>query len=197
MRMESLISIMLGCCGIILFSYLLIQKHMTQTSYVILLTVLSLTCLALHGFSRIRELDLKNMKIILDRMETIKAEVYAKTEDLNKTSLELSRLIAVNTAFQGIIGSKEMYAFRSKLTRNKIETLLRTTDTPESAITQLFKYQDAINQMQATEDKEERQRLFEEFEAMINRDANAIDLNDTSNKSLQRDSLKAAPEPQR
>ena len=173
MKMESVLSIMLGCCGIILFSYFLQQKVIGQTHYVILLTVLSLACLAIHGFSRIRELDLKNMRIILDRMEEIRADVYAKTEDLNRTSFELSRLIAVHSAFQGILPSKETGAFRDKLTRNSIEALLKSTGIPESEINRVFKYQDAIHEIQATEDPERKKQLQEEFQAMMNADANA------------------------
>ena len=75
MKTESVAAIIIAVLGIVLFTALLVKGAIGQTTFAILIVALSFVCLALHGFSRIRELDLKNLKITLDKIEKVKAEI--------------------------------------------------------------------------------------------------------------------------
>jgi len=89
-KIDALIAIIVAIIGIILFTWLLVTKHLGEASYAVLLTVLPLVCLSIYGFARIRELDLKNLKLILEKAEQIKSEIaamYGGIEHLRRAPL--------------------------------------------------------------------------------------------------------------
>jgi len=75
MKVESIIAAVVAILGTTLFTLLLYLERMGETSYMILLVTLGLISLALHGFSRLHELDLKQLRITLDRIEKVKSEI--------------------------------------------------------------------------------------------------------------------------
>ena len=75
MKIESVIACIVGLLNTVLFTALLCLGHIGVVAFVTLLGALGLFCLALHGFSRLRELDLKKLKITLDQIEQVKSEI--------------------------------------------------------------------------------------------------------------------------
>ena len=179
--MDSKISLALGIIGTVLFTGLLIHKDIKQSCFTILICFLGIMCLALYGFPRLRELDLKNMKISLDKMKIIQKDVTAKEKDIKKVSLELARLIAFNSAFQSVIGNEDIAKYRKLYIQKKTKDLLSTLNIHDDEIAQIFKYQDAIDKFQNTEDKQERDRLWQNFNDTINKEYKTLEIQDNSN----------------
>lgn len=99
MSKESIAAIIIATIGLILFTILLICNYINQASYAFFIAILSLVCLVVNGFSRVREVDLKNPKIILDKMIEVKKDIYAKEDDLKKTAISLLDIIIFNSDF--------------------------------------------------------------------------------------------------
>lgn len=78
MKQSSIIAILIGCMGTILFTALFTAEKLSEPSYVVLLSITALVALVVHGFPRIKELDLKNLKLTLEKLE----ETNANVEDL-------------------------------------------------------------------------------------------------------------------
>ncbi|MFC1478741.1 hypothetical protein ACFL57_04710, partial [Candidatus Margulisiibacteriota bacterium] len=100
--------------GIVLFTFLLIKKHIGQTSYCFLIAIVILMGLVLNGFDRLEVLDLKNLRMTLREIKETKKEIFAKTEDLKRTAYLMSQIMAYSNAAQGRLGSKEGYKIQSE-----------------------------------------------------------------------------------
>lgn len=61
-----------------------------STGFNIFFSIICLMCLAIYGFNRLKEIDLKNMKLVLDDMKNTKNEIYAKAEEVKKIMVELA-----------------------------------------------------------------------------------------------------------
>ncbi len=93
--MESKISGVVVVAGVALFAGLLCAKQIGQTSYVVLMSGLALVGIVLYGFNRIREVDLKNLKVSLDKIEQMRDEIYARADTLKKLSEEIAEIATV------------------------------------------------------------------------------------------------------
>lgn len=155
MRTESVVSIVLALLGTALFSILLWYGLLKSTAYVALLSVLALVCLVLHGFSRIRELDLKNLRMKLDRMEKVKEDIFAKEKDLQKVSVQLAKIIAYNNAFHGRIGSHETFRLSNKWYRLQTEELLDLLGVREKERDRVLRYYTAMDRVDQVKDNPE------------------------------------------
>ena len=100
MRREGIVSVILGLIGLALFTWLKVSQGMGDSAYVLLFAVLSFVCLVVNGFSRLSELDLKNLRLTLTKIEEARADVYAKQRDVIRISMQLARMIAFLGAFQ-------------------------------------------------------------------------------------------------
>ncbi len=92
---STVVSILVGVGGIVLFTALLAEAKIGEASYVILLGMLFLICLAISVLTRLRELDLRSLKLTLDRIEAVKAgieELYGGIDHLRKAPLVLDKL---------------------------------------------------------------------------------------------------------
>src|ERR1700733_3642048 len=63
--------------GIALATILLASHLLSEATFAIMLTVTALCALAVYLSPRLRELNLKEMKLVLDRIERVKAEIDA------------------------------------------------------------------------------------------------------------------------
>ena len=91
----TVISIVVGIIGVILFTTLLATAKIGEASYVVLLGVLVLACIAILALPRLRELDIRSLKLTLDRIEAVKAgieELYGGIEHLRKAPLVLDKV---------------------------------------------------------------------------------------------------------
>jgi hypothetical protein len=93
MKIASTIAGVVAFLGVVLFTILLCLGHIGATAFVTLMLALGLFCLALHGFSRLRELDLKQLKITLDRIEQVKSEIeemYGGIDHIRRSTYAMS-----------------------------------------------------------------------------------------------------------
>ena len=107
MRIASIIAGIVGILCTVLFTVLLCLGHIGSTAFVMLLVALGLLCLALHGFSRLRELDLKQLKITLDRIEQVKSEIeemYGGIDHIRRSTYALpsEKLSELGRAHRGV-----------------------------------------------------------------------------------------------
>lgn len=107
MKKESIIALLLTLLGIALITCLLVFDKIGQATYAVLFPIICILGLVLYGFRRLRELDLKNLRITLDKIEKTKQEIFAKEKDLRDIGLRLAKILAFNNAFQGRLGSEE------------------------------------------------------------------------------------------
>ena len=97
-----IIPIVLGFGGISLFTVLLVKGKISETGYVALMVPLALVCIVLLCLPRLRELDLKNLRMTLCELRQVKSEIeevkseitemYGGIENLKKEPLLLDEL---------------------------------------------------------------------------------------------------------
>lgn len=75
MKAHGLIALGIAVVGISLFTTLLGTNLIGERAYASLIIALAFVCLAIYGFTRLKELDLKNLKLTLDQIKQVKAEV--------------------------------------------------------------------------------------------------------------------------
>lgn len=170
MKSEVIISISFGIAGTALFTWLLVSKELGAPSYVIMMSVLALVCLVIPVFQRLRELDLKNLKLTLDKIEEAKAEVFAKEEDLKESTLLLAELIAANSAVTGIWGDEDSNKYSKALIRKKTTDLLKNINVPDEKINEVFKYQQALEDI-PKEAGEKHDKKWKEFIKMLKKES--------------------------
>ena len=66
MKTESIIGAFIGLGGTTLFTWLLSQGTVSELTYLALLSGTAAVALVTHGFSRLKEFDLKNLKLTLN-----------------------------------------------------------------------------------------------------------------------------------
>jgi len=170
MKLESIFALFFSIAGTILFTLLLVNDIIGSISYITLLSILALVCLVLHGFSRIREFDLKNLRMTLSRIEKVKAEVYAKEKDLKNISISLARIIAFNNAFQGRWGSEEGNKLKRNWYRLQTDSLLKTLVVDDEIKKDILKYDEFFQQINDHADIHEKEKMRDELYKLIESD---------------------------
>ncbi len=99
MKSESIIAVITGISGTVLFTWLISQGTISELTYITGLGGTAIVSLVIHGFSRLKVLDLKNLKITLNeikqaqhRLEVTKSEIadmYGGIENLQREPLVL------------------------------------------------------------------------------------------------------------
>ena len=97
MNAESIAAAIIGILMVALLTTLLIKKRVNQPSYIILLSLTSLVCIVLHGFPRLKELDVKSLRLTLTEMKQVRTEVYVKAETVARLSERVVDLIIRST----------------------------------------------------------------------------------------------------
>ena len=132
---ESYLSIVIGCVGIVLFTWLLKGKHIDQVVYGSLMGGVMIVCISVAVLPRLKELDIKNLRLILNevrdaqgRLEKTKREVetmYGGIERLRKAPLKLDEdfkyvIPALSSRYcvkPGITGWAQINGFRGETRR--------------------------------------------------------------------------------
>ena len=108
----------------IVFNALLYISKIGEASYCFLIASAALVGLVLHGFDRLKELDLKNLRIVLRELKDTKHELFVREEKLKSVALPLAQIAALTGVSEGRLGSKETWAAKRKWYRSKIEELI-------------------------------------------------------------------------
>ncbi|MCX7006624.1 MAG: hypothetical protein NTY53_05140 [Kiritimatiellaeota bacterium] len=144
MKTETIISLSIAISGVALCTYLLVGQFIGQAAFVTLISVLSLVCLVIPVLRRLKQLDLKNLKMTLEKIEKVKAEVFAKEESLTKVSLLASQLIAFNSAFEGRLHDDDSFRLQNEWFYRKINDLLAAVHATPATTAEVLKYFHAI-----------------------------------------------------
>lgn len=158
MNRSTLISIVvLAVSGTSLFTFLLVHGQIGEVVYLALVALLALLCSVLPGFSRLRELDLRNLRLTLDRIEEVKEEVFAKEADLRNIAISLAKIIAFGNAFQGRYKSEEGIQLERNwylLQTNKLLDLLAVDRKVRQEILKYDTFYQTARSLKAADEKE-------------------------------------------
>ena len=84
-----------GIAGLFLFTGLLCLSLISEASYIILVSVTALLCVVLLTIPRLKELNLKDLTLKLQKLEAIEESIYAKSENL-KTMTETVAILVTD-----------------------------------------------------------------------------------------------------
>lgn len=165
MNIQGIISVVLGGVGFSTFTYLLMASKIGASDYSLLLGLLAVVCIVISVLSRLRELDLKNLKLTLERIEEAKKEIYAKEESLKKASHVLAELIAANSTLASIWGDDESNAYSKLIVLAKLKKLARELEFSSEEMGQILKYESALSEvvLASKEEHDEKWRNFKNF----------------------------------
>ena len=130
---ESIAAIVTSVALLALFTTLLVKKRINQPSYIILVSLAALVAIVLHGFPRLEEVDLKELKLTLAEIKEVKQDVYAKARDVGYASRMLADLIALQDVHQGLSGDPYMFQRRDYVDHKTREILATLGVPPETS----------------------------------------------------------------
>ncbi len=157
-----MIAILISIFGIALFTTLLISKQITGTAFCFLMTLTAIVTLAVHGFDRLKEIDLKQLKMTLVEIRETKEEIFAKEKDLKKLAEFISNLIMVDQAIGYTFDSFSVRQFASPLLYDKSKQLKKDLGLPIDE-----SLHDAVQKWFKLEDGEEKDKVWKEIEKII------------------------------
>ena len=119
--------------GIVLITYLLIIGKIGSASFVTLFLGIAIVATALYLSDRLKELDIKNLRLILAEVKEVKKDIYAKAETVKKLGEELADLTAFNVTSVGRFASKDL---KEKMieARDRINAILKEVGSDENEI---------------------------------------------------------------
>lgn len=174
MKSPGVVATVVGMIGLAIFTGLLFVEKIGTAAYLGLLTLLVFTCLVIPVLERLKTLDAKNLKITLEKIESVKREIYAKEADLQKTSLILAELIAATATISGMWGSEESEKYKNALVRTKILLVAKQVGLSTDDIAEIFKYERARDAVRNAP-KDERDKVWNDFVELLKREAERID----------------------
>lgn len=168
--MQTLSILLVSTIGFITFTSLLVFSLINQFTYVTLLGMLTLLSILIPVLNRLKELDIKNLKMTLDKLEDTKNEIYAKEELLRNTSYKLSELIVTSSALGDILGDEESEKCSKALIKMKINELSQDLGFTNEEIQKIFKYENAIIELN-TEKETVHEKKWEDFKNLLKEDS--------------------------
>lgn len=121
---------------LVLVSYFLNVGKIGSFAFTVLFISTILASLALYGFDRLKELDLKNYRIILTEISKVKEDIFAKVDTVKKLGEEVAELTAYNVTRIGRLApdnlDEEMLA-----ARNKIKKILSEIGSDEKMVVKI------------------------------------------------------------
>lgn len=145
----------------IVFTLLLCLGRIGEVSYCFLVAASALLGIVLHGFGRLQELDLKNLRVVLRELQQTKQELYVREERLKAIALPLAQIIALTGASEGRLGSKESWGIKRSWYKSKIASLISVLDLSTVESAEAIKYSGKY---------EEIDRALEERDALLTSD---------------------------
>lgn len=144
-----------------IFTVLLMLGRIGEASYCFLVATTVLLGIVLHGFGRLQELDLKNLRLVLREIEQTKKELFVREDKLRAIALPLAQIIALTGASEGRFGSKESWAVKREWYKKKLQSLIDALELPAAEVSETQKY---------TEKYAEFDRTMGEREALMTTD---------------------------
>jgi len=100
-------------CGV----YFLSINKFNAFEFITFLLVASIIVISLISIDRLRELDLKNLKLVLDEIKVTRKDIYAKAEELNR----IIESLAENYIYSALDGriSSEAFSFQKEMIKKR------------------------------------------------------------------------------
>ena len=123
-----------------IFTALLWLGRIGEASYCFLVAAAALLGLVLHGFGRLQELDLKNLRLVLRDIEQTKKELFVREEKLKAIAIPLAQIIALTGASEGRFGSRESWQVKREWYKQRIDALSQALELSPSESLEIQKY---------------------------------------------------------
>lgn len=139
----------------IVFTILLYVNKIGEASYAFLVAATALFGLVLHGFDRLKEIDLKNLRVVLRELQETKKELFVREENLKSIAIPLAQIVAFTGVSEGRLGSKETWSAKRKWYKKKLEELISSLNFSEHEEKEANKFvekYDAIDKLLADRD---------------------------------------------
>lgn len=91
--MPAVIALIVGFTGLTLFTFLLREGRLSAGTYTWLILTTALAALAVYGFDRLRILDLRSARLVLDEVRSVREDVYAKADTVRRLGEEVAELV--------------------------------------------------------------------------------------------------------
>ena len=137
------IFVLLLICGI----YFLQTAKLKPASFTTFMGITLICGLAFYGFDRLKELDIKSLKLVLNKLEETKKEIFAKQEDLRKTALGMAEIMAFSNAAQGRLVSEEDHEIATKWYEHKLSKLIKDFNFDDKEIKKIRKFADKYKEI--------------------------------------------------
>jgi len=137
---EAMANVIIVCgvfSGVVISIYLLNIGKLGSGAFVTLVAILFLSGLALHGFDRLKELDIKNLRLILAEAKDIRKDIYAKVETVKKIGEKTAELAAFSVARVGRFASPDLQKEMIQ-GREQIREILEEIDSKEDDIDRIL-----------------------------------------------------------
>ncbi len=160
------------------FTWLLLGHHVGEASYCFLVALAAMLGLVLHGFGRLQEFDLRNLRLVLREIKETRQELFVREEKLKSIVLPLAQVIAFTGASEGRFGSAESWAAKRQWYRHKFKELVATLDLSAPELAAVNKYMDKYAEIDRVFGKREALRTtdpdYEQVRADLDRLASEL-----------------------
>jgi hypothetical protein len=170
----------------LVFTALLWLGRIGEASYCFLVAATALLGLVLHGFGRLQELDLKNLRLVLREIDQAKQELFVREARLKNVALALAQVLAFTGASEGRLSSVESVRAKRAWYRKKLSDLAFALELSAEESAALRRYLDKYEEIDKTigdsgallttdpdyaAKKDKLQRLSQELVAMLEKEA--------------------------
>lgn len=132
------------------FTTLLILGQIGEASYCFLVASSALLGLVLHGFGRLQELDLKNLRLVLRDIEQAKKELFVREEKLKAIVVPLVQIVAFTGASEGRVGDRESFKLKREWYRRKVDALASALELAPIEAAEMQKYMNKYAEIDST-----------------------------------------------
>lgn len=141
--MVNVLIVCFGFSGFVLISYFFKEGQLGTASFSTLFVSITLACLALYGFDRLKVFDLKNLMFSLDEIKDVQKDVYAKAELVKRLGEEVAELTAFNVTRVGRFAGPNLKKAMIEA-RERIKELLESLGSDREKIVRISKQIDDL-----------------------------------------------------
>jgi hypothetical protein len=147
MHHENIMPFIIATIAFLVFTSLLWQGQVGEASYCFLVALAIMLGLVLHGFGRLQELDLKNLRLVLREIDETKRELLVREEKLKAIAIPLAQVIALTGASEGRIGSREGWKVKRNWYKKNLKELIEALELSSGESLETLKYVEKYNEI--------------------------------------------------
>lgn len=127
--------------GFAVFTALLLGGRIGEAAYCFLVATSALLGLVLHGFGRLKELDLKNLRLVLRGLEETKRDLFVREERLKAVLGPVAQILALTASSEGRwAGNRESTNIKREWYRQKVQALTDAMQASGAEAAEISKY---------------------------------------------------------